>query len=323
VSAATETATLTYAEALDAALAAEMRADDSVFTMSTAVPPALVAEFGEERVRTTPISEPAMTGLAVGAAAAGKRPVANWRNITFAMNSFDQVINQAAKIRYMFGGQRAFPIVFRAVCGGGQRLAAQHSQSPYSMFAHVPGLKVIVPSSPATAYGLMRGAIRDDNPVVCFEPGRLLATSGEVDRETVMALGEASVERRGDDVTLVAIGYMVPLALAVADSLAAEGIGVEVIDLRSVAPLDIATVRKSVLHSGRLVVADEAPPACSVASEVAAAIAGDRDCFAALQAPPERVCALPAPVPFSAPLEDRVLPDAGDVERGIRRVLAV
>jgi pyruvate/2-oxoglutarate/acetoin dehydrogenase E1 component len=321
VSVETGSPTLAYAAAVDAALAAEMRVDPSVFTMGTALSGSLLEEFGAERVRLTPISEPAMTGMAVGAAGAGRRPVVNWRNITFAMNSLDQVVNQAAKIHYMFGGQRAFPIVFRAVCGGGQRLAAQHSQSPYSWFAHVPGLKVIVPSSAADAYGLMRAAIRDDNPVICMEPGRLLATEGEVDPALVLELGEAAVRRAGTDVTLVAIGFMVGQAEVAATELEGEGISTELIDVRSVAPLDLETIKASVLRTGRLVVADEAPMTCSVASEIAAAVAADPECFAALQAPPVRVCGLAAPVPFSAPLEDYVLPASGDVASGLRRAL--
>lgn len=316
-----ETQTLTYAAAIDAAVAAEMRADDSVFTMGTSMPAAAVEEFGAARVRVTPISEPAMTGIAVGAAGAGKRPVVNWRNITFAMNSFDQLINQAAKIRYMFGGQRAFPIVFRAVCGGGLRLAAQHSQSPYSLLAHIPGLKVVVPSCASDAYGLMRAAIRDDNPVVFFEPGRLLATEEEVDPDLALELGEAVVRQEGTDVTLAAIGYMVGPARAAAEEAAADGASVELIDMRSVSPLDLETVRASVRRTGRLVVADEAPATCSVASELAASVAVDPECFAALKVPPVRVCARPAPIPFSAPLEDHVLPDATDVLAGLRQAL--
>jgi acetoin:2,6-dichlorophenolindophenol oxidoreductase subunit beta len=313
--------TLTYAAALDEAVAAEMRDDRDIFMMCTSVPAPMVAEFGPERVRATPISEPGMTGLAIGAAAAGKRPVVNWRNITFAMNSFDQVVNQAAKIRYMFGGQRAFPIVFRAVCGGGQRLAAQHSQSPYSIFAHVPGLKVIVPSSPADAYGLMRAAIRDDNPVICFEPGRLAGLEGEVDTELKLELGAAAIKRPGTDVTLVAIGYMVVIAEQVADALAEEGISVEIIDPRSVSPLDMDTIKASVLRTGRLVVADEAPAMCSMASEIAAAAAEDAQTFAALRTPPVRVSARATPVPFGGPMEDFVLPGDDDVTAGIRKAL--
>jgi len=321
VSATAQATTMTYAAALDAAIAAEMRADDSIFLMGTALPAAAIEEFGPARVRVTPISEPGMTGIAVGAASAGKRPVVNWRNITFAMNSFDQVVNQAAKIRYMLNGQTTVPVVFRAVSGGGQRLAAQHSQSPYSMLAHIPGLKVIVPSCAADAYGLMRAAIRDDNPVICFEPGRLMATEEPVDQELVLPLGQAAVRRPGTDVTLVAIGFMVGLAEAAAAELEGDGVSTELIDVRSVAPLDLDSIKASVLRTGRLVVADEAPEICSVASEICAAVASDPECFAALQAPPVRVCGLAAPVPFSASLEDYVLPDRGDVVSGLRRAL--
>lgn len=312
---------LTYNDALEAAVASAMREDDSVFIMSTAVPPALASEFGETRARSTPISEPAMTGLAIGAAAAGKRPVVYWRNITFAFNSFDQIVNQAAKIRYMFGGQRAFPIVFRAVCGGGQRMAAQHSQSPYSIYSHIAGLKVIVPSGPADALGLMRAAIRDDNVVLCFEPARLGGVEAEVPPDHIVPLGTAEIKRSGSDVTVVAIGYMVQLALEAAEMLAMEGVSVEVLDPRTVAPLDTAAIRESVRRTGRLVIADEAPPTCSLAAEVIAVVAEDRDTFAQLKSPPVRVCGLPVPVPFSPPLEDHVLPDAARVAQGVRTAL--
>lgn len=313
--------TLTYNDALDEAIAAAMREDESVFMLSTSIAKALTDEFGTTRARATPISEPAMTGLAVGAAAAGKRPIVHWRNITFAFNSFDQIANQAAKIRYMFGGQRAFPIVFRATCGGGLRLAAQHSQSPYSIYAHIAGLKVVVPSDAADAMGLMTAAIRDDNPVLLLEPARLAEMEGEVPPGHVVELGTADVKRSGSDVTLVAIGYMVPLALRAAETLEADGISVEVLDPRTVSPLDTAAILASVRRTGRLVVADEAPAMCSMSSEIAASVTEDPETFARLSGPPVRVCALHVPVPFSAPLEDHVLPDEDDVVAGIRRVV--
>ena len=191
---------LTYAEALEAAIAAEMRRDQRVFHMGTIAPAPLVAEFGEERVRRTPISESVMSGMAIGAAASGWRPIVNLRATTFTFVAFDQLVNQAAKIRYMSGGQASFPIVYRTFYIGGQRSAAQHSQSAYAMLAHVPGLKITAPSNPADAYGLLRGAIRDDNPVVHFEANRLDAMSAPVPEDYIVELGSASTCRRGDDI---------------------------------------------------------------------------------------------------------------------------
>ena len=188
-------ATMTYDAALEAVVADEMARDDSVCMFSTLVPPGL-AQFGP-RARTTPISEAGITGIAVGLAATGKRPVVYWRNVTFSFNALDQVINQAAKLQYMLGGQFSLPIVFRAPCGGGEGMAAQHSQSPYSIFAQIAGLKVVVPSSPADAAGLLRAAIRDNNPVVCCEPARLASVAGEVPAGHVIPIGEAEVKRPG------------------------------------------------------------------------------------------------------------------------------
>ena len=313
---------LTYAEALEAAIAAEMRRDQRVFHMGTIAPAALVAEFGEERVRRTPISESVMSGMAIGAAASGWRPVVNLRATTFAFVAFDQLVNQAAKIRYMSGGQASFPIVYRTFYIGGQRSAAQHSQSAYAMLAHVPGLKITVPSNPADAYGLLRGAIRDDNPVVHFEANRLDAMSAAVPEDYIVELGSASTCRHGDDVTIVAIGSMVGAALDAASVLADEGISAEVIDPRTLVPLDVASIRASVQRTGRLVVTDESPPTCSMAAEIATVAAEDGPTFRALRAPIARVCAAPVPVPFSPPLEDHVLPDATDVAAAVRALLA-
>lgn len=300
------------------AVAAAMREDENVFLMATAVPQAMVAEFGEARVRGTPISEAAVTGMAVGAALTGKRPVVNWRRATFAFNAFDQVVNQAAKAYYMFGAQRTLPIVFRAGCGGHQRMAAQHEQSPYALYAHVPGLKVVVPASPADAAGLMRSAIDDENPVVFLEPASIGSAKDPIDDRRV-PLGVAEVKRHGDHVTLVAIGGMVSLALQASQAVEADGISVEVIDPRTIAPLDTEEIRESVRRTGGLIVADEAPPACSMAAEIAAAVLEDAATFQRVRRPPIRVCSLPVPVPFSPPLEDRVLPDAPRLIEAIRR----
>lgn len=291
--------------------------------MATFTPPGLLKEFGPTRIRRTPISEQAMTGIAIGSACLGYRPIVNWRCTTFTFVAFDQIVNQAAKLRYMSGGQRNFPIVFRTFFNGGLRSAAQHSQSAYAMYAHAHGLKIIVPSSAADALGLLKSAIRDNNPVVCFEATRLDNTEEQVpDGDHVVPLGVASVKREGKDVTVVALAYMVRLALQAADELAAEGIDVEVIDPRSLIPLDVETIRRSIRNTGRLVVVDESPPTCSVASEIAAITVEDRETFRALRAPVQRVVAKPVPVPYSPPLEDFVLPGKPQITAAIRAVIA-
>src|SRR4029079_12096821 len=199
---------LAYHAALESAMADEMRRDPRVYTMSTAPSPALLQELGESRVRRMPISEATMTGIAVGSAGCGFRPVGHWRSVTFAFMAFDQVVNQACKIRYMFGGQRDFPIVFRANYGNGTRSAAQHSQTGYALYAHLAGLKVVLPSGAADARGLLKSAIRDDNPVVCFEPGRIDPLEEDVsDEDGLVPIGVGAIKRPGTDVTVVALGY--------------------------------------------------------------------------------------------------------------------
>ena len=314
---------LTYAAALESAIAAEMRHDSRVFHMGTIAPGSLLNEFGEQRVRRAPISESAMSGMAVGAAASGWRPVVNLRATTFTFVAFDQLVNQAAKIRYMLGGQATFPIVYRTFYIGGQRSAAQHSQSAYAMLAHVPGLKITAPSNPADAYGLLRAAIRDNNPVVHFEANRLDTMVADVDEDLIVELGTASVSRSGHDVTVVAIGSMVGPALEAAELLAArDAVSVEVIDPRTLVPLDVDTIRASVQRTRRLVVADESPPTCSMAAEIAVVTAEHASTFRVLRAPIARVCAAAVPVPFSPPLEDHVLPDANNIVDAVRSVLA-
>jgi pyruvate/2-oxoglutarate/acetoin dehydrogenase E1 component len=313
---------LSYAAALESAMADEMRRDPRVYTMSTSPSAALLAEHGPLRVKRMPISEATMTGIAVGSAGCGFRPVVHWRSVTFAFMAFDQVVNQACKIRYMFGGQRDFPIVFRASYGNGTRSAAQHSQTGYALYAHLAGLKVVLPSGAADARGLLKSAIRDNNPVVCFEPGRIDPIEEDVaDDEYVVPIGVASVKRPGSDVTVVALGYMVYPALAAAEELAADGISVEVIDPRTLVPLDADAIRRSVRKTGRLIVVDESAPTCSVAAEIAAIVAEDWDTCRMLRAPVRRVCTPAVPVPFSPPLEDFVLPDQADVVGAVREVL--
>ena len=248
---------LTYNEAALEAIAEEMRRDPKIFYMSTDALPPLLKEFGPERIRATPITEAALTGMAIGAAGCGFRPIVDWRQVTFCFVAMDQIVNQAAKIHYMFGGQVTFPILFRASVGGGGKVAAQHSQSPYSMFMNVAGLKMFLPSTPYDMKGLLKTAIRDNNPVISFESGRLMARKGEVPEDDyTIPLGKAHVKREGSDVAVVALAWLVHEALAAAETLAAEGVSVEVVDPRSLVPLDTETIRASVRKTGRLVIAE-------------------------------------------------------------------
>jgi pyruvate/2-oxoglutarate/acetoin dehydrogenase E1 component len=314
---------LTYSEAALEAITEEMRRDPKIFYMSTDAIPSLLGEFGGERVRTTPITEAAFTGMAIGAAGCGFRPIADWRQVTFCFVAMDQIVNQAAKIHYMFGGQVPFPILFRASVGGGGRVAAQHSQSPYSMFMNVAGLKMFLPSTPHDIKGLLKTAIRDNNPVISFESSRLSGRKGPVpDGDYAIPLGEAEVKREGTDVTVVALAWLVHEALAAADELARDGISVEVVDPRTLVPLDRDTIRRSVQKTGRLVIADEAGPTAGFSAEIAAVASEDGATFAALKAPVKRVCALPVPIPYSPVLENHVFPDRARIIAGIREVLA-
>ena len=219
--------------------------------------------------------------MAIGAAGSGFRPIVDWRQVTFSFVAMDQIVNQAAKIHYMFGGQVTFPILFRASVGGGGQVAAQHSQSPYSMFMNVAGLKMFLPSTPYDMKGLLKTAIRDNNPVISFESGRLMGRKGEVPEEDyTIPLGKADVKREGSDVTVVALAWLVHEALAAAEALAAEGISVEVVDPRTLVPLDAETIRESVQKTGRLVIADEAGPTAGFSAEVAALATEDAATFA-------------------------------------------
>jgi pyruvate dehydrogenase E1 component beta subunit len=308
--------------ALELAIAEEMRRDERVYFMSFRRQQKLTAEFGEARVRLTPISETALTGIAIGSAAVGLKPILYVGNVTFSFVAFDQIVNQAAKMHYMFGAQRDLPLVIRVQYGGGLGLAAQHSQSPYSMFAHVPGLKVIVPSGAADAKSLLKTAIRDNNPVIFFEAARLETLAEEVpEGEHLLPFGQAAIKREGTDVTVVTLGFMTQLVLEAAAQLAKRGMSVEVVDLRSLVPMDVATVRSSVRRTGRLVIVDEAPAMCSVASEIAAMIAEDRESLSALRAPIVRVNGAAVPVPYSEPMESYVLPNVVRIVDAIAQVV--
>ena len=313
---------ISFQKALEEAVAEEMRRDARIITMGTDFTGDPMKEFGPTRVRFTPISEAALTGMGLGAAGCGFRPIVNWRMVTFSFVAMDQIVNQASKIRYMFGGQADFPVTYRCTTGGGIGLAAQHSQSPYSMWMHLAGLKIILPSTPADAKGLLKSAIRDDNPVVSFECSRLATVTGPVpDGDHLVPIGVADVKRQGTDVTIVALAYYVGEALALAEELALEDISVEVIDPRTLVPMDIETVRASVRKTGRVVIVDEAPATCSAASEIAALIAEDPETFRALKAPVRRVCAVPVPVPYSPPLEQAALPSKDDMKAAVHDVL--
>ena len=313
---------LSYNEAAVEAIAEEMRRDPKIFYMSTDPIASLLGEFGPQRIRATPIAEAALTGMGIGAAASGFRPIVDWRQVTFCFVAMDQIVNQAAKIHYMFGGQAKFPILFRASVGGGGRVAAQHSQSPYSMFMNVAGLRMFLPSTPHDMKGLLKAAIRDNNPVISFESGRLMTSKGEVPEEDyTIPLGVADVKRQGSDVTVVALAWLVHEALAAAETLAGEGISVEVVDPRTLVPLDSETIRSSVQKTGRLVIADEAGPTAGFSAEVAAVVTEDAATFARLTAPVKRVCALQVPIPYSPVLENYVFPDRNRIIAGIRGVL--
>ena len=318
-----------YARALNEALAEEMRRDRSVYCLGEDVGQAggvfsvtrgLQEEFGPRRVRDTPISEAAIAGLAVGAATLGLRPVVEIMFADFFGLCMDQVVNQAAKMRYMFGGQICLPVVFRSQGGGGVSAGPQHSQSLEAWFLHVPGLKVVMPSDPADAKGLLKSAIRDDNPVVFIEHKALYRTRGEVpDDERLVPIGEAAVRRAGNDATLIALSALVQPALEAAEELAGRGYSVEVIDLRSVSPLDWTCLAASIRKTGRVVVAHEAVKTGGIGAEVAARIS--EELFDSLDAPVARVGAAFTPIPFNPELERAVLPGRADLVRALERVL--
>jgi pyruvate dehydrogenase E1 component beta subunit len=280
----------------------------------------LLPRFGADRVIDTPISESAIVGAAAGAALAGLRPVAEIMFADFVGVCMDQIYNQIAKFRYMFGGKTTCPVVIRTAMGAGMNMGAQHSQTIYALLTAVPGLKVVVPSNAYDAKGLMIQAIRDDDPVVFFEHKALYPRKAEVPEEAyTVAFGEANVLREGDDATVVAFGRMVPFAEKALDTLAKEGVKCDLIDPRTTSPLDEEAILESVGNTGRLVVVDESPPRCSIAADIAA-LAVSR-AFDSLQAPVEQVTAPHAPIPFSPALERSWVPGPQKIEAAIRRVL--
>ncbi|BAB05542.1 alpha-ketoacid dehydrogenase subunit beta [Halalkalibacterium halodurans] len=294
--------------------------DDEAWGGVFGVTKGLVQEFGRDRVLDTPISEAGYVGAAMAAAATGLRPIAELMFNDFIGSCLDQVLNQGAKLRYMFGGKAQVPVTIRTMHGAGFRAAAQHSQSLYAMFTAMPGIKVVVPSTPYDAKGLLLSAIEDNDPVIFFEDKTLYNTMGEVpEGHYTIPLGKADIKRRGDDLSVVAIGKQVHTALTAADLLAKKGIEVEVIDPRSLSPLDSETILTSVEKTNRLIVIDEANPRCSMATDIAALVADEG--FDFLDAPIKRITAPHTPVPFSPPLEDLYLPTPENVIQAVSELL--
>lgn len=312
---------VTYREALNQALREEMLRDPDVFLMGEdigrfdgafKVTKGLLEEFGEQRVVDTPITEAGFSGLGIGAAMAGLRPVIEIMTVNFAIVAMDQIVNNAAKIHYMFGGQVPVPIVFRMPGGAGHQLSAQHSHSLDAWFAHVPGLKVAVPATPEDAKGLLKTAIRDDDPVIVLESEGLYAKKGPVGGEDeLIPFGRAVVRRAGTDCTVIAHSRMVWVALAAAEELGAQGIEVEVIDPRTFRPLDLDTLAGSVRRTGHAVVVDEGWPECGIAAGVSAHLYDA--CFDWLDAPIGRVSSADVPMPYARNLEQAAIPQPADV----------
>jgi pyruvate/2-oxoglutarate/acetoin dehydrogenase E1 component len=322
-------ALITYREAVKQALREELQNDERVFMLGEDIAEfggtfkvslGLLDEFGPKRIRNTPLSESAILGAAVGAAATGLRPIAEIMYSDFFAVALDQVVNQAAKMRYMFGGKLSLPLTVRTAMGGRRSAAAQHSQCLEAWFMHIPGLKIAMPSNAYDAKGLLKTAVRDPNPTIIFENKMLYNTKGEVPEEPYfVAWGQANIVRKGTDVTVVALSDMVDFSLKAAERLADEGISLEVIDPRTLVPLDIETIVGSVQKTGRLVIAHEACVTGGVGAEIAAQV-GYR-ALDYLAAPIERVGAKDSPIPFSPILEREILPDDQDVVDAVYRAM--
>jgi pyruvate dehydrogenase E1 component beta subunit len=332
---------LRYREAINEALTQEMERDSSIIIMGEEIAGGagrehlgivdawggpfrttvgLIQKFGKERVRDTPLSEAAFIGAAIGAASTGLRPVAELMFVDFVGVCLDQILNNAAKMRYMYGGQVKVPLTLLTRIGAGTGSAAQHSESFYSIFSHIPGLKGVVPCDPYTAKGLLISAIRDDDPVLFFEHKLLYPETGPVPEEPyAIPLGKARVVRRGKDITLVGISRMTLICLEVAETLSRKGVDAEVVDLMSISPIDYDLIVESVRKTHRVVVVDEDTPRCSVASEICAAVA--EEAFDYLDGPPTRVTAPHTPVPYSKPLEASYIPDPARVIAAVNRVM--
>lgn len=319
--------TLNYRWAITEALREEMERDERVFLAGEDIAAhggtfgltrGLFKQFGGWRVKDTPISEEAIVGLAVGAAAVGMRPVVEIMFMDFITIAMDQICNQAAKMRYLYGGQVKLPMVVRALSGAGFRAGGHHSQCLESWFIHTPGLKVVMPSTPYDCKGLLKASIRDDNPVVFIEHKALLSLKGEVpEEEYLVPLGKADVKKEGKDVTIVATGWMVSKSLAAAKKLSAEGIEAEVIDPRTLSPLDEETILASVKKTGRLIIVHEAVKPCGFGAEVAAIVAEKALDF--LEAPIKRVTPPFTPIPFGT-VEDLLIPQEGDIIQAVKEI---
>ena len=322
-------ARITMREAISQALWEEMERDPKVFIMGEevglwggtyAVTKGFYDHFGADRVRDTPIAEAAIIGGAIGAALTGLRPVAELMTINFAFSAFDHIVNQAAKMHMMFGGQMVLPLVIRAVGGGGRQLGATHSQTPDAIFAHFPGLKVVAPGTPADAKGLLKAAIRSQDPILFIEHATLYQTRGEVpEGDYIVPIGKSTVARPGKDVTIVTYSKMLEISLKAAETLAKEGIEAEIIDLRSLRPLDMDPVIESFKKTNRAVVVEEGWKSFGVGSEIAARIY--EEAFDYVDAPIKRVAQTEVPLPYNHTLEQMMLPKVEDVISAVKEVL--
>ena len=320
---------LSYREALNQAMREEMQRDPRVFLIGEEVgyyqgafkvSKGFVEEFGTERVRDTPITEAGFTGLAIGAAMVGLRPIVELMTFNFGILALDQIVNNAAKIRYMSGGQISVPMVIRGPGSAAHQLAAQHSQSLEAWFCHVPGLKVIAPATPHDAKGLLKAAIRDDNPVIFIEAQLLYGTKGDVQEgDYTLPIGKAEIKREGKDVTIAAYSKMLLLALEAASELAKDGIDAEVVDLRTLKPLDVATLVQSVKKTGRLVIVEEGWRFAGLGAQIAESVYST--VFDALDGPIVRVTGEEVPMPYSRPLEDLAIPDRTRIIQAVNQVL--
>ncbi|MEK6335754.1 MAG: pyruvate dehydrogenase complex E1 component subunit beta [Acidobacteriota bacterium] len=322
-------AVMTMRDALNQALKEELARDQSVFLMGEEVAEyqgaykvtrGLLEEFGPKRVIDTPITELGFAGLGVGAAMAGLRPIIEFMTFNFSILATDQIINSAAKMLYMSGGQFKIPIVFRGPGGSAYQVSSQHSQALESWFAYFPGLKVVMPSTPADAKGLLKSAIRDDDPVIFIEQERMYGMKGEVpeDEDFTIPLGVAEVKREGTDATIIARSLMVPAALKAAETLEAEGVSCEVIDPRTIRPLDINTIVESVKKTNRAVIVEESHPFCGVGAEISAEI--NERAFDYLDAPVKRVSGVDAPMPYAKNLERLAIPGFDQIVAAVREV---
>ncbi len=323
--------TLQFREALREAMNEEMRKDDRIFLMGEEVAEyngaykvsqGMLAEFGAKRVIDTPIAELGFAGIAVGAAMNGLRPIVEFMTFNFSLVAIDQVINSAAKMMSMSGGQFTVPIVFRGPTGSAGMLSSQHSQAFENWYANCPGLKVVVPSNPADAKGLLKASIRDNDPVIFMESEQMYGDKGEVpEGEYIIPIGVADIKREGKDVTIVSFGKMMKIALAAADELAKEGIQAEVIDLRTVRPIDYACVINSVKKTNRLVIVEEAWPLASISSEIAFKV--QKDAFDYLDAPVLRVTSADVPLPYAPTLIEAALPNVARTVKAVKQVMYV